>query len=183
MRSGAASIETARSFTPSRKSEEKKARTSDDSTEATTAELAEFFGVTWKTICEWAQSGVVVKLRHGRYDLRESVKNWAEYQRCLAEGGDLELWEIRREHAWSLAHPDGETPEEIAAYYASHPEADPAKNDLESLEQLDEFELGEDGRYRLVGKAQGHENGSGRVVAGRGRRRPAAFPGLPVKDR
>jgi hypothetical protein len=76
--------------------------------EITTAEAAELFDVTRKTIALWAQSGVMVKLRHGVYDLKNSLKNWASYQRCVFEGADnpLELWEIRQQIAWREAHPE-----------------------------------------------------------------------------
>jgi hypothetical protein len=75
--------------------------------EISTAEAAELFDVTRKTIALWAQHGVMVKLRHGVFDLKKSLKNWAEYQRCIFQGADnpLELWEIRRDIAWSEAHP------------------------------------------------------------------------------
>ena len=75
--------------------------------EATTRELADILSVTEKTICEWSKSGVMVKLRHGRYDLKKSLENWAAYQKCIHEGYDdpLAVWQIRRDIAWSEAHP------------------------------------------------------------------------------
>ena len=54
--------------------------------EATTAELAEILSVTRKTIALWTQQGIMVKLRHGVFDLKESLKNWSAYQRCIFEG-------------------------------------------------------------------------------------------------
>jgi hypothetical protein len=75
--------------------------------EITTAEAGELFDVTRKTIALWAQYGIMVKLRHGVFDLKKSLKNWADYQRCIFEGHDnpLELWQIRQDLAWSEAHP------------------------------------------------------------------------------
>jgi hypothetical protein len=71
-----------------------------------TAEAAEVFGVTSKTICEWAKVGLLEKVSHGKYDLKKSLKNWAEYQRCIGEGADypMDRWMIRQELAWSEAH-------------------------------------------------------------------------------
>lgn len=73
----------------------------------TTAEAVELFDVTRKTIAAWAQYGVMVKLAHGKYDLKESLKNWAEYQRCIFEGADnpLDLWQVRRDIADSAGRP------------------------------------------------------------------------------
>ena len=75
--------------------------------EATTAELAEILGVTRKTIALWAQQGIMVKLRHGVFDLKPSLENWVAYQRCIFEGAadPLLRWQVRREIAWSEAHP------------------------------------------------------------------------------
>ena len=75
--------------------------------EISTAEAAEVFSVTRKTIALWSQQGIMVKLRHGVFDLKKSLKNWAEYQRCIFEGADdpLALWQIRQEIAWSEANP------------------------------------------------------------------------------
>jgi hypothetical protein len=75
--------------------------------EITTAEAAEVFDVTRKTICEWAKSGVMEKISHGHYDLKKSLKNWTTYQQCVHEGYDnpLDIWMIRRDIAWNEAHP------------------------------------------------------------------------------
>jgi hypothetical protein len=75
--------------------------------EISTSEAAEVFDVTGKTICEWSKSGIMVKLAHGKYDLKESLQNWVAYQKCIFEGADnpLELWMNRRDIAWSEAHP------------------------------------------------------------------------------
>ena len=75
--------------------------------EATTAELAEILSVTRKTIALWTQQGIMVKLRHGVFDLKESLKNWSAYQRCIFEGAadPLLRWQVRRDIAWSEAHP------------------------------------------------------------------------------
>ena len=42
--------------------------------EISTAEAAELFDVTRKTIALWAQQGVMVKLRHGVFDLKKVCK-------------------------------------------------------------------------------------------------------------
>jgi hypothetical protein len=75
--------------------------------EISTAEAAELFDVTRKTIAEWAKSGVMEKISHGKYDLKKSLKNWTTYQQCIHEGYDnpLDTWMIRRDIAWSEAHP------------------------------------------------------------------------------
>jgi hypothetical protein len=75
--------------------------------EISTAEAAEVFSVTKKTIALWSQRGVMVKLRHGVYDLKNSLQNWTAYQQCIHEGAadPLTLWQIRRDAAWSDAHP------------------------------------------------------------------------------
>ena len=70
--------------------------------EATTSELATLLDVSEKTICQWAKAGVMVKLRHGRYDLGRSLQNWTAYQRCVHEGFDhpLDTWAFRQEALW-----------------------------------------------------------------------------------
>jgi hypothetical protein len=75
--------------------------------EATCAELVEILGVTRKTVALWAQHGVMVKTSHGRYDLKASLRNWAEYQKIIREGYDNPLltWQVRRDIEWSEAHP------------------------------------------------------------------------------
>jgi hypothetical protein len=75
--------------------------------EVSTSEAAEIFSVTKKTIAEWTKAGIMVKLRHGVFDLKESLKNWTAYQRCIHEGADdpLQLWHIRQQVEWSDAHP------------------------------------------------------------------------------
>ncbi len=75
--------------------------------EATTAELAEILSVTRKTIALWSAQGIMVKIAHGRYDLKNSLINWASYQRCIFEGAvdPLLRWQVRRDIAWSEAHP------------------------------------------------------------------------------
>jgi hypothetical protein len=74
--------------------------------EITTAEAAELFDVTRKTIALWAQQGIMVKLRHGVFDLKKSLQNWVGYQRCVFEGqvDPLQIWEIRRDIAYAEAH-------------------------------------------------------------------------------
>jgi hypothetical protein len=75
--------------------------------EITTAEAAEVFSVTPKTIALWSQQRIMVKLRHGTYDLKQSLQNWTMYQQCIHEGfaDPLAIWQIRRDMAWSEAHP------------------------------------------------------------------------------
>ena len=60
-----------------------------------------------KTVCWWANAGIAVKIRHGVYDLKPTLINWREYQQCIFEGATdpMALWQIRRDHAWSSAHP------------------------------------------------------------------------------
>jgi hypothetical protein len=91
--------------------------------EGTTSELAEILGVTRKTIALWSQQGIMEKLRHGRYDLKRSLENWAAYQKCVFEGhhDPLAIWQIRRDIAWSEAHP--------------------LRVDLEDLRDISELEL------------------------------------------
>ena len=59
---------------------------------ATTAELADLLVVTEKTICEWARYDLMVKVAHGRYDFRESLRNYLEYKDHCARGGNLNTW-------------------------------------------------------------------------------------------
>jgi hypothetical protein len=75
--------------------------------EATTSELAEILDVTRKTIALWSQQGIMAKRRHGVFDLKESLKNWAAYQKCIFEGAadPLLRWEVRRDIAYSEAQP------------------------------------------------------------------------------
>jgi hypothetical protein len=103
--------------------------------EATTAELAEILDVTKKTVCEWQKSGIAVKLRHGVYDLKRTLINWRDYQRCIFEGADdpLALWEIRQQVAWSEAHP-----------------LDVDVKNLRPLPELEPFELELDAAGRIV---------------------------------
>jgi hypothetical protein len=109
--------------------------------EITTAEAAELFDVTRKTIALWAQSGVMVKLRHGVYDLKKSLKNWVSYQQCIFERADdpLALWEIRQQIAWSEAHP--------------RPPFDLENTVLLPLGAMRTFEL--DASGRVIGEAKG----------------------------
>jgi terminase small subunit / prophage DNA-packing protein len=53
------------------------------------SELAALLLVSRKTIAEWAALGVVVRVGHGRYDLRESVKGFAKHMRERDRGGDV----------------------------------------------------------------------------------------------
>jgi phage terminase Nu1 subunit (DNA packaging protein) len=79
--------------------------------EITTAEAADLFSVTRKTVALWAQQGIMVKLRHGVFDLKESLQNWVAYQRCVFEGADnpMDLWQIRRD----IAYAEAQRPREI----------------------------------------------------------------------
>jgi phage terminase Nu1 subunit (DNA packaging protein) len=49
--------------------------------------LADLLGVSRKTIAEWATAGVVVRLGHGAYDLRRSVKGFARHMQARDRGG------------------------------------------------------------------------------------------------
>jgi phage terminase Nu1 subunit (DNA packaging protein) len=104
--------------------------------EISTAEAAELFDVTRKTIAEWAKSGVMVKLAHGKYDLKQSLKNWAAYQRCVFEGFDnpMDTWMIRRDIAWSEEH----RPRDVDV------------RNLIPLDDLEPFEIELDARGRIV---------------------------------
>jgi hypothetical protein len=75
--------------------------------EISTAEAVEIFSVTRKTIAAWARDGIMEKISHGRYDLKKSLKNFISYQECVHQGYDnpLDTWMIRRDIAWSEAHP------------------------------------------------------------------------------
>jgi hypothetical protein len=104
--------------------------------EATTRELADILSVTEKTICEWAKHGIMKKISHGRYALKESLENWRSYQQCIHEGYDnpLAIWEIRRDIAWSESHPP--------------PEVD--VRNLIPIDDLAMFEIELDARGRVV---------------------------------
>jgi hypothetical protein len=75
--------------------------------EATTSELAEILDCTAKTVIEWSKIGLMVKTSYGKYNLKNSLRNFAEYMRIVAEGYDspLHVWQLRQEVAWSAAHP------------------------------------------------------------------------------
>jgi phage terminase Nu1 subunit (DNA packaging protein) len=51
-------------------------------------ELASLLLVSRKTVAEWAALGIVVRVGHGRYDLRGSVKGFARHMRERNRGGD-----------------------------------------------------------------------------------------------
>jgi terminase small subunit / prophage DNA-packing protein len=60
-----------------------------DKTETVSAaELASLLLVSRKTVAEWAALGIVVRVGHGRYALRESVKGFAQHVRERDRGGD-----------------------------------------------------------------------------------------------
>jgi hypothetical protein len=61
---------------------------------ATTAELADLLQVTEKTICEWAKCDLMVRVAHGKYDLRESLRNYLEYKDDTRGGGNLTTWSM-----------------------------------------------------------------------------------------
>jgi hypothetical protein len=42
--------------------------------EISTAEAAEIFSVTKKTVCEWGKLGIFEKIAHGKYDLKKSLE-------------------------------------------------------------------------------------------------------------
>jgi len=60
--------------------------------EATTSELAEILSVSRKTICAWAKSGLMEKSSHGKYKLKESLRNFAQYCAIVRDGGNLHTW-------------------------------------------------------------------------------------------
>jgi phage terminase Nu1 subunit (DNA packaging protein) len=51
-------------------------------------ELADLLSVSRKTIAEWAASGIVVRVAHGKYNLRESVRGFAKHMRERGPAGD-----------------------------------------------------------------------------------------------
>jgi phage terminase Nu1 subunit (DNA packaging protein) len=53
------------------------------------SELASLLLVSRKTVAEWAALGVVVRIGHGRYDLRESVRGFAKHMHERDRGGDV----------------------------------------------------------------------------------------------
>jgi hypothetical protein len=108
--------------------------------EATTHELADVLSVTEKTVCEWARSGIMVKLRHGRCDLKQSLANWAAYQRCVFDRVDdpLELWQIRQQVEWAATHPQPPLENMI----------------LTPLADLQTFEVRIDALGRVIGDAE-----------------------------
>ena len=74
--------------------------------EITTAEAANVFSVTRKTIADWRAKGIMVKTSDGKYNLRESLRNFIEYRDVLREGGDLDLWWLRCEQReYEREHP------------------------------------------------------------------------------
>jgi phage terminase Nu1 subunit (DNA packaging protein) len=62
---------------------------------ATTAELAEIFDVTKKTISVWAKRGLMEKAAHGRYKLKESLRNFAQYSVIVREGRRYSSLDVR----------------------------------------------------------------------------------------
>jgi len=68
------------------------------------AELAKVLGVTRKTIAEWVFRGLVVKVAHGRYDLRASVRTYIRYLRARRDSTDAEIEQIRRDQEWYEQH-------------------------------------------------------------------------------
>jgi hypothetical protein len=134
---------------------------------ATTAEFSEIFAVSKKTISVWAKRGLMVKSAQGRYKLKESLRNFAQYCVIVREGGDIMRWMheasegrfmndrgLPIEHDWEGYVPRGplagKTNEEIEAMYAA------GQIELTPLPVLDqEFEIvrNPDGtikRYRLI---------------------------------
>jgi phage terminase Nu1 subunit (DNA packaging protein) len=51
--------------------------------EVTSAALASLFGVTTKTISQWARDGIVVRTRYGCFDLQGSVQGVVRHHRSL----------------------------------------------------------------------------------------------------
>jgi hypothetical protein len=93
--------------------------------EITTAEAAEVFSITKKTVCEYAKLGIFEKISHGRYDLKKSLVNYIEYQKCIREGyaDPWFIWTIRRDERWRREEQE-----------AAHPTPDDDLNDIELAE-------------------------------------------------
>lgn len=104
--------------------------------EVTTLELAEILSCTKKTIADWANKRILVKIAHGKFDLRESLRNWAEYKQCLAEGCTFFNWQMRYELRWSQEHPNGETDEELERYRRLY--SDDSDPDAQPIVTIDE---------------------------------------------
>jgi hypothetical protein len=116
-------------------------------TEATTAELAEIFGVTRKTICTWAKLGLMEKSSYGKYRLKESLRNFAEYMRIVSEGRNI--------YAWQFEHIEGRFADGRAIPFDEAEEQPPV--DLENVTLVDlpplqefEVELDDEGRVKRV---------------------------------
>lgn len=61
-------------------------------------EMAFLFLVTRKTVAEWANEGRIVRLGHGRYDLKESIRRWMLWKKPVTQE---DLDQIQREIEWS----------------------------------------------------------------------------------
>jgi hypothetical protein len=70
--------------------------------EITTGEAAEIFSVTKKTVCEWAKHGIMEKTSHGKYNLKNCLRNWVIYQTVIREGhaDTWFVWTLRMDPIW-----------------------------------------------------------------------------------
>jgi phage terminase Nu1 subunit (DNA packaging protein) len=70
-----------------------------------TRDLAQLLGVSSKTIALWAQTGVVARTAHGKFDLERSVQGFARHMRSLvgAKGGETAATAVAVERA-ALLH-------------------------------------------------------------------------------
>lgn len=53
--------------------------------EVSSAALAALFGVTTKTVAQWARDGIAVRTKYGRFDLAQSVQGFARHHREAAK--------------------------------------------------------------------------------------------------
>jgi phage terminase Nu1 subunit (DNA packaging protein) len=53
--------------------------------EVSSAALASLFGVTTKTVAQWAHDGIAVRTKYGRFDLAQSVQGFARHHREAAK--------------------------------------------------------------------------------------------------
>jgi hypothetical protein len=70
--------------------------------EITTSEAAEVFSISKKTVCEYSKLGIFEKISHGKYNLKNSLRNYVIYQKVLREGYDnpMLVWSLRMDEIW-----------------------------------------------------------------------------------
>jgi hypothetical protein len=122
--------------------------------EITTAEAAEVFSITKKTVCEYAKLGIFEKVAHGRYNLKESLVNYLEYQKCIQEGcaDPWFVFTLRRDERWR--EEERADPELAKARF----ERMESRLQDEELTPMQSFEVEVDGEgkiVRVVGEAKG----------------------------